>query len=273
MMDRKQNWRPIPGFIGYYASNKGKIYSQISRKEMKQYDLGRYKSVKLRNSKGAKTLYVHRLVYMAFMGIIEDDHIITHLDGNNDNNNVSNLKKINRSTFKGKNKNNKKSDREYVESFNGFYSMKDLVDDFDLSKYLINKNGIIINYEKNIIKPHIINKKYKVGLYNPSGKFKNFFVHSLLAFAFIDNPEDFKYVKHKNKNPLDNSLDNLEWSSRSNMLEKKKIVQRDMKGRIINTFNSAKDAATYLCEKNKIHGIRRSCYYGKPAYGYHWSYK
>ena len=37
------------------------------------------------------------------------------------------------------------------------------------------------------------------------------YVHRLLALMFIDNPNNFKYVHHKDGDKLNNNLDNLEW--------------------------------------------------------------
>lgn len=38
--------------------------------------------------------------------------------------------------------------------------------------------------------------------------------HRLVAIAFIDNPEGFEEVNHKDGNPRNNSIENLEWCSR-----------------------------------------------------------
>ena len=46
-------------------------------------------------------------------------------------------------------------------------------------------------------------------------KTKLFRVHRLIAKCFIDNKYDKKQVNHKNSNPNDNQIENLEWVSAS----------------------------------------------------------
>lgn len=47
------------------------------------------------------------------------------------------------------------------------------------------------------------------------GVYKSFSVHRMLAIFFIPNPENKPEVNHKDKNRLNNSLDNLEWVTKS----------------------------------------------------------
>lgn len=47
------------------------------------------------------------------------------------------------------------------------------------------------------------------------GKSKLMFVHRLVAKAFIPNPLNLEMVNHKDENPLNNSVHNLEWCTRS----------------------------------------------------------
>ena len=47
-----------------------------------------------------------------------------------------------------------------------------------------------------------------------SGKRKQFLVHRLVACAFIPNPSGYKEINHKDENPKNNHVDNLEWCTR-----------------------------------------------------------
>ena len=44
------------------------------------------------------------------------------------------------------------------------------------------------------------------------GKAKTFSMHQLLAINFIANGNELPYVRHKNGDPMDNSIGNLEWT-------------------------------------------------------------
>lgn len=54
-------------------------------------------------------------------------------------------------------------------------------------------------------------RRYKrVGLCK-NGKMKNCYVHRLVAITFIPNPNNHKEVNHKDENPANNNVNNLEW--------------------------------------------------------------
>ena len=63
------------------------------------------------------------------------------------------------------------------------------------------------------------NTKYAQGyLYvhlSNDGKKLHHCIHRLVADAFIPNPNRLPQVNHKDENPLNNTIDNLEWCSRS----------------------------------------------------------
>lgn len=48
-------------------------------------------------------------------------------------------------------------------------------------------------------------------LLRKDGKYKHFYVHRLVAAAFIPNPNNYPIVNHKDCNPSNNNACNLEW--------------------------------------------------------------
>lgn len=48
-----------------------------------------------------------------------------------------------------------------------------------------------------------------------NGKPKDHFVHRLVAETYIPNPNNYPMINHKDENPMNNSLDNLEWCDNS----------------------------------------------------------
>lgn len=101
-------------------------------------------------------------------------------------------------------------------------NVKYSVSKFDLSEfrsikgyeglYSVNRKGLIYSYRSDkFLKPIYNEKGYlKVGL-NKNGKYRNFFVHRIVAEAFIPNPKNFSQVNHINYKRDDNRVENLEW--------------------------------------------------------------
>ena len=64
--------------------------------------------------------------------------------------------------------------------------------------------------EEKILKQMCLDRRFIVMLYNEKRR-KNFRVHRLVAFAFVDGYMDGLEVNHKDCNPNNNRADNLEW--------------------------------------------------------------
>ena len=91
--------------------------------------------------------------------------------------------------------------------------------------YQINKNGDVKSLKRNtsgtfttidkLIRKQLDSKGYFVYKLSKNGKTKTKSLHRLLAESFIPNKNNEKVVNHKDGNPLNNNLSNLEWCSYS----------------------------------------------------------
>ena len=87
----------------------------------------------------------------------------------------------------------------------------------DFPNYVVNKNGEL----KNAITNKIVNQKpndkgYKeVNIRDENNVQKYRGIHCLVAKTFLHNPRNLPHVNHKNHNPLNNTLYNVEWTSES----------------------------------------------------------
>lgn len=65
--------------------------------------------------------------------------------------------------------------------------------------------------DERILKSHIHTKGYEKVSFVRNGTQKIFYVHRLVAQAFIPNPNNYPQVNHKDENKLNNNVENLEW--------------------------------------------------------------
>lgn len=100
----------------------------------------------------------------------------------------------------------------------------------DYPNYSVTSSGEVFNNKTGRKLKPSVNKGYcGVYLYNENGR-KFFLVHRLVAGAFIPNDHHFPEVNHKDENPQNNRVENLEWCTpkyNSNYgTHKEKIRQR-----------------------------------------------
>jgi hypothetical protein len=108
----QEEWKTIPDFEDYTASNLGNIKRKITISKAgwagkrsvgglilsPKIKANGYLEVSLRLTPGVrKSAYVHRLVFMAFHGLIPSHLEINHIDGDKSNNSLSNLELVDKS--------------------------------------------------------------------------------------------------------------------------------------------------------------------------------
>ena len=124
--------------------------------------------------------------------------------------------------------------------------------------------------------------RYISVILNNKGK-KRFFVHRLVAEAFLPNPNNLPQVNHKDENKLNNCVSNLEWctnlynhnygtiNERISQSQSKPVLQYDLNGNLIKEWKSINE-----CGRNGFHqGDICKCCNGKrkTAKGFIWVYK
>lgn len=112
---------------------------------------------------------------------------------------------------------------------------------------------------------------------NNNGVGKKVLVHRLVAQAFIPNSNNYEVVNHKDENPQNNNVENLEWcnvqynNTYGDKIQKmfKQIVQLDEEGKIIKYFSSTIQASK---ETNITRCTITNCLNGKQktAGGFIW---
>ena len=160
----------------------------------------------------------------------------------------------------------------YIDGYEGLYEVSD--------------KGRVksIGYGKErILKPFSNKDGYlQIGLRKNRGR-KNWLVHRLVAKTFIPNPDNLPEVNHKDENPSNNKVENLEWCDRryntnygtrtQRQAEKlsNPILQYEKSGEFVREWRSMIDVQRTL---NYSTGNISKCCNGirKSAYNFIWKF-
>ena len=173
-----------------------------------------------------------------------------------------------------------------IKGFEGYYQVSNCGNIKSVDREILQKHysGCISHY---ILKGKIKKlQKQKNGYLiidlNKNGKFIRKLVHRLVAENFIDNPKGYSYVNHKDNNPKNNQVDNLEWCTQSYNVKyayenwtktppNMKPIRQLKGGKTIAIYNSISEAQrmTGICFANISKCCRKLRNY---AGGYQWEY-
>ena len=147
-------------------------------------------------------------------------------------------------------------------------------------RIMVSNKGNVVSYKRGVRHPLKVmhdNWGYqRVGAVHGSPQY----VHRMVADTWIDNPNHYKEVNHINGDKDDNSVENLEWTTRSENMRhafRTGLKKRYAKGtpiRIVETgevFESLRECARRI---GGDHGSISKCLAGRiqTHHGYHFEY-
>jgi hypothetical protein len=152
--------------------------------------------------------------------------------------------------------------------------------------YKISSDGRIYSQYVKRMKQAYDQGGYKiVSLTDRKQKSRRLHVHRLVALLYLSNRRNLPIVNHKDGNPSNNDVSNLEWCSASQNTKhahdiglintKRAVIQMDDNGNEICRYNSvidANNAMGFAKGNSRISGVCKGKNGFKSAGGYHWKY-
>lgn len=158
-------------------------------------------------------------------------------------------------------------------------------------KYQVSNLGRVksLNYKRSgkeeIMEPYKVGGGYLQVHLCKNGERDKQYVHRLVAEAFLPNPENLPFVNHKDENPENNIVSNLEWcnakyntnyGTRNDRVAEKLINREDLSKPVLcvetgEIFPSSSEAER---KSRAYQGNIIKCCQGKrkTTRGYHWRY-
>lgn len=166
-----------------------------------------------------------------------------------------------------------------IKGFEGFYQISSEGKIRSLDRYTKHKCGKIQFNKGKELKINTNNKGYLYIMLYKNSKYKKFYIHRLVAETFLEQNEFKNEVNHKDGNPKNNNLENLEYvTHKENMIHMSKVLNKGSRRKVKATFKdksekifeTVKDGADYIgvCPSAVINSIKRN---GKSK-NVKWSY-
>lgn len=181
-----------------------------------------------------------------------------------------------------------------IEGYEGYYEISNCGRVRSLDRVVKSKKGWSKSIKGVILKQTLQHHGYmQISLLKDSHH-KAVWVHSLVAKAFLPNPDNLPCVNHKDEDKTNNNVENLEWCTvkynnnygdkkqrislkqRNDPAKSKPVKQMDKDGNVLAIFPSIMEAGRHLGLAKKQEGGIRSVVNKRPhchtAYGYKWEY-
>lgn len=109
-----------------------------------------------------------------------------------------------------------------IQGYEGFYQISNLGNVKSLERVIDKGNGILQHRKERIMNKRESVDGYYIAKLNVNKKSKSIAIHILVARHFIDNPNNYPEVNHKDCNRKNNQVDNLEWCTHQQNVEHSK---------------------------------------------------
>jgi hypothetical protein len=166
-----------------------------------------------------------------------------------------------------------------VKGFDGKYEVSNLGNVRSVDREVPARNGHTRKFKGRTLKP--CTTTTTPYLYVNLTDKKKHSIHRLVAEAFLEKKEEEKEVDHIDGNPKNNKVDNLEWVTRGENLERSYTVcgrqnnfTRNRKRVLCVETNTIYDSIKEASKRTGFDkGAIRNCVKGltKTSYGYHWT--
>lgn len=138
----------------------------------------------------------------------------------------------------------------------------------------LTKRENTVKIPEKILKPSLSKDGYYRVNLQIGKKRKTISVHRLVAEAFIPNPDNLKTINHKDKNKLNNNVENLEYMSIADNVRyslNKSVIKMDLDYKILGVYPSINEAGRQneICYQNIYKCCKKK---RKTAGGYMWRY-
>ena len=174
-----------------------------------------------------------------------------------------------------------------VKGWEGLYKISNYGRVKSCLRQVIQKSGKKRIYKEKIMKCFLTPRKYIRLSLEYNGVKKKYSVHRMVAEAFIDNPQNYTQINHKDENQSNNIADNLEWcdakynmtygsriertrlKTLNNPKNSKPVLQYTFDGKLIKEYPS-------IMETRRLFGnhVSEVCLHKcLSVYGYYWIYK